>query len=206
MSARARHPLYRAHAGRELPRPARQSRQPSRQHATGDAALRPRRDGGRARAWICAGHRSTACGRAARERRAHARDDGDIQRVVRPHSDTAPGWRRPDRCDEAAPVGRLDTYVARSRRARARLHEVGRSPGFGARRARGDPARVSHRDDVAAGTHLRGARRRAAGGSPRGTGPAARPRAFRAAAAGVPRRKRCARSRELSKVLRVRSS
>ena len=42
--ARARDSVHRAHAGRELSRPARQPRQPSRQHAAGAAALRARGD------------------------------------------------------------------------------------------------------------------------------------------------------------------
>ena len=177
-AARARDSLYRAHARGELPRPARQPRQSSRQHAAGALAVHPRGDGGCARARLCAGHGPTARGRAARQRRAHARDDGDLQRVVRSHPDAAPGRRRPARCDEAATVGRLDPHVARSRRAGARLHQMGRSSGIGARRARSDAARVSHRDDVAARSYLRGARRRAAGRTTRGAGALARARAL----------------------------
>ena len=51
-------------------------------------------------------------------------------------------------------------------------------PGIGAGRARSDPARVSHRDDAAAGARLRGARRRAAGRSADGAGAAARARSL----------------------------
>ncbi len=176
--ARARHPVHRAHSRGQLPRPARQPCQSSRQHATGIAAVHPRGDGGRARARLCAGDRPAARGRAPCERRTDARDHGDLQRMVRSHPDAAPGWRRPDRCDEAAPVGRLDPYVARSRRAGARVHEMGRSSRIGSGRARSDPARLPDRDDAAAGTGLRRAGRRPAGRSARGTGAAARPRAF----------------------------
>ena len=197
-AARARDPLHRAHARRELSRPARQPRQPSRQHAAGAVALHPRGDGGRARARLCAGDRPAARGGAARERRADARDDGDLQRVVRPDPDAAPGRRRPARRDEAPPVGRLDPHVARSRRARARLHEVGRSARIGARRARSDPPRVPHRDDAAAGTTYVALDAALQEEATRGTGAIARARA-------LPRRRggdaapdeRCARSRAL---------
>ena len=89
--------VHRAHARRELSRPARQPRQPSRQHAAGTAAVRARGARGRARARLRARHRQAARGRAARERRADARDDGDLQRLVRSHSDPAAGRRRSDR-------------------------------------------------------------------------------------------------------------
>ena len=42
------------------------------------------------------------------------------------------GGGRADRRDEAPALGRLDPHVARSRRARARLHEVGRPARLGA--------------------------------------------------------------------------
>ena len=77
---------------------------------------------------------------------------------------------------QAPAVGRLDPHVARPGRARPRLHEMGRPAGLGRRSARGDPARVAHRDDAAAGTRVRLPRRRAAGGGARRAGAAARAR------------------------------
>ena len=68
--------------------------------------------------------------------------------------DPAARRRRAARRDEAAAVGRLDPHLARPGRARARLHQVGRPAGLGAGGARSDPARASHRDDAAAGTHV----------------------------------------------------
>jgi hypothetical protein len=73
---------------------------------------------------------SSARGCAPRECGPDARDDGDLQCVVRSHPDPAAGRCRPARRDEAPAVGRLDPYLARSRRAPPRLHEVGRSPRF----------------------------------------------------------------------------
>ena len=106
-----------------------------------------------------------ARGRAARERRPDARDDGDLQRVVRPHPDRHARRRRAARRGEAAAVGRLDPHLARPGRAHPRLHQVGRPAGLGAGGARVDRARASHRDDAAARTDVRRARRRPAGGS-----------------------------------------
>ncbi len=204
-AARARHPVHRADAGCELPRLARQPGQPPRQHAAGNAAVPARGARGRARARLCARHRPAARGRAACERRADARDDGDLQRLVRPHSDPAPRRRRPDRRRQAPAMGRLDPHDARPGRAGARLCQVGRSAGIGGRRARSDPARPSHRADLAAGTRLRLARRRAAG---RGAGrarPAARARPLsRNRCPARHRRRRCARPRACSKAASAR--
>ena len=105
----------------------------------------------------------------------------------------------PHGCDEAAPVGRLDPYVARSRRARARLHQMGRSAGIGARGTRSDAARLPNRDDVAAGPGLRVRsmprcrRKRSPAPVPL---PAARAFPRRGGGRAAPR-KRCARSRTL---------
>jgi len=174
--ARARVSVHRAYTGRELPRAARQPRQLSRKHTAGAPAVRARGERGRARARLRPRHRPTASRRAARERRAHARDDGDLQRMVRPDPDAASGRRGPDRRSEAPALGRLDPYLARSRRDRARLHEVGRSTGIGRSCPGSDRARRSDRHHLAAGTRLRVARRGAPGRRARGSAAAARAR------------------------------
>ena len=52
---------------------------------------------------------------------------------------------------QAPAVGRLDPHVARSRRARARLHQVGRPAGSVRRALEAIVRALSHRDDAAAG-------------------------------------------------------
>ena len=76
--------------GRELPRPARQPRQPSRQHAARDAAVHPRGACRRARPWLGARHRPADGGGPAQQCRPDARDHGDLQRLVRPRADRDP--------------------------------------------------------------------------------------------------------------------
>ena len=49
---------------------------------------------GGARPWLCARHRAAAARRAACETSRLMRDDGNLQRVVRPDPDAAPGRRR----------------------------------------------------------------------------------------------------------------
>ncbi len=104
----------------------------------------------RARARLRARHRASAGGRAACQRRPDARDDGDLQRVVRPHSDADDRRRRSGRRRAAPAVGRLDPHRGRSGGAGARLHQVGRRAGIGRRGAGVDVARAPHRDDGAA--------------------------------------------------------
>ena len=85
---------------------------------------------------------------------------------------------------EAPPLDRLDPHRARSGRAGARLHQMGRPAGLAGRRARGADARDVDRQHRAAGAGLRQSRRRDAGGEAR-----------RAAAAASMRRASCRRSR-----------
>ena len=89
-AARARHSVHRAQSRRELPRPARQPRQLPRQRAPADAALPARGDRGRDRPRLRQGTGRTMGARAALERRPDARDDGDLQRLVRPRADADP--------------------------------------------------------------------------------------------------------------------
>jgi hypothetical protein len=149
---------------------------------------------------------SSARGCAPRECGPDARDDGDLQCVVRSHPDPAAGRCRPARRDEAPAVGRLDPYLARSRRAPPRLHEVGRSPRFRPRGARGDPPRLSDRDDGAPGpvyVALDVALQEEALAAPVPMPDLAR---FRAATPGTAPKRSCAKSRNCSKAPSVLSS
>ena len=96
---------------------------------------------GRDRARLCQGHRADDGRGAAFERRPDARDDGDLQRVVRPRADAGARRDGPGRRREAPALDRLDPHGARPGRARARLHEVGRPAGVGRGGARGAAAR-----------------------------------------------------------------
>ena len=69
--------------------------------------------------------------RGALQCRADARDDGDVQRLVRPHAGAGARRDRSGGCAEAPAVDRLDPHRARSGRADPRLHQVGRSARLG---------------------------------------------------------------------------
>ena len=110
--------------------------------AAADAAVPARGERRRDRARLRQGHRQADGRRGPRQCRAHARHDGDVQRLVRPHADAAARRDRSGRRAEAAPVDRLDPHRARPGRAGARLHQMGRSAGLARRRARGSAARA----------------------------------------------------------------
>ena len=101
----------------------------ARQRAAADAAVPARGIRGRDRARLCEGDRADDGRRPAFERRPDARDDGDLQRVVRPRADAAARRDRPGRCHGAPALDRLDPYGGRPGRAHSRLHEMGRSAG-----------------------------------------------------------------------------
>ena len=67
----------------------------------------------RAGAWLRARHRQAARGRAARQCRPDARDDGDLQRLVRPRADAAARRRRSDRCGAAPARGSTGSTPSR---------------------------------------------------------------------------------------------
>ena len=95
---------------------------------------------------------------------------------------------------QAPAVGRLDPHVARPRRARSRLHEVGRPAGLGRRpRSRRSCARYRIATTPPQGPVYVVPRRGAAGGSARGAAAAARARSLSAGRGRRARRRtRCA--------------
>jgi len=62
---------------------------------------------------------------AAQQCRPHARADGRVQRVVRPHADADPGRHRPRGAGQAPALDRLNTHLQGSGRAAARFHQMG---------------------------------------------------------------------------------
>ena len=138
-AALARHPLHRAHARRELSRAARQHRQLSRQFDAADAALPARGSRRRHRPRLRQGHRQGDGHGGAFQCRPDARLDGDVQRLVRPHAGHRARRHRPGRCRQAPAVDRLDPHRARSGRAGARIHQMGRPAGL-ARPRRAKPS------------------------------------------------------------------
>ena len=104
-----------------------------------DAALPARGGRRRHRARLRQGHRQGDGGRRAFQCRPDARHHGDVQCLVRPHADGDPGRHRPGRRRQAPAVDRLDPHRARSGRAGARIHQMGRPAGL----ARPPPAKQS---------------------------------------------------------------
>ena len=96
-----------------------------------DAAVRARGSRGRDRARLRQGDRQGDGGRRAFQCRAAARHHGDVQRLVRPHAGAGARRDRSGRRGQAPAVDRLDPHRARSGRAGARLHQVGRPAGLG---------------------------------------------------------------------------
>ena len=97
---------------------------------------------GRDRARLRQGHGQADGGRRAFQRRADAREHGDLQRLVRPHAGARARSDGTGGCAEAPAVDRLDSHRARSGRARASLREMGRSARLARRRARSAAARA----------------------------------------------------------------
>ena len=183
-AARTGHRVHRADAGREFSRTARQPRQLPRQRAPRIAAVRARRTFDRARAWLRSRDRASARGRGARQRRPDARDHGDLQRLVRSHSDAHHRCRRPRRCRATPALGRLDSHRRRPGGVGARLHQVGRPAGIGRRRAGIGLARAPHRHDCAARPRVCVPRCRAAGRGGLAAATATGPGAFPGGAPG----------------------
>ena len=117
---------------------------------------------------------------------------GDLQRLVRPHADGHPRRDRAGRCRQAAAVDRLDPHRARSGRAGARLHQMGRPAGLAGGRARSRLARQLDRQYRAARADLRQSRCRDAGEQARRAGGADRRQAVHAAG----RKRRARRSHQ----------
>ncbi len=124
-------PYIALNPGRELSRPARLPRQLSRQRAAADAAL-PARGEPRSRS-------RTATPRSpARRWRAAVHSNVGLMHatmaIFNAWCDRMPIARarrhRPGRCREAPALDRLDPHRARSGRAGARLHQVGRPAGL----------------------------------------------------------------------------
>ncbi len=109
--------LHRADARREFPWPPRQPRQSHRQRSAEDAALPARGARGRHRARLGQGDGHADRGGGPLERRPDARDDGVLQRLVRPHAGDRVRRHRSDRRHEAAAVDRLDPHRAGPGRA-----------------------------------------------------------------------------------------
>ena len=123
--------LCRAQPRRLLSRPARQPGQPARQPRAADAALPARGARGGDRAWLRQGDRQADGRDRPQQCRADARDDGDLQRLVRPRAGVRARRHRPGRRGQAAAVDRLDPHRARPGRAGPQLHQMGRPAGLG---------------------------------------------------------------------------
>ncbi len=172
--------------GGKLPRPARQPGQSSGQRAARDPALPARGPRGGHRARLCQGDRRADGLRAAQQCGAAARDDGPLQRLVRPRADDR-AWRdRAARCAQAPAVDRLDPHHPRPGRLRPFLRQMGRSAGFGRGPGRGDvPRQYPHPLGAdRAGLHL--PRRRVSGIAPRQGAGMARSGPVHAGGAGAP--------------------
>src|SRR5262245_27372491 len=123
-----RHSVYRPQSRGQLSRLSRQHRQLSRQRAATNAALPARGERRRDRTRLRQGHRQSDGGSCALECRPDARDDGDLQRLVRPHADGDPWRDGPRRYGPPQALDRLDPYRARPGCAGTRLYQVGRQP------------------------------------------------------------------------------
>ena len=123
-------PYVALNPGVELSRPARQPGQLSRQYAAAHAALPARGERGGVGAWLRQGDGAPARGDRARQCRADACDDGDLQRLVRPRADDRARRDRGGRCGAAPAVDRVDPHGARPGRADPQLHQMGRPAVF----------------------------------------------------------------------------
>ena len=86
----------------------------------------------------------------AQQCRADARDDGDVQRLVRPRAGLRARRHRAGRCREAPALDRLDPHRAGPGRAGPQFHQMGRPTGLGAGRRGIAAARLPDDDDAAA--------------------------------------------------------
>ena len=125
-AACSRYPLHRHQSRLELPRTARLPGQLSWQRTAAAAGLPARGVGGRYRARLRQGDGARNGRRGALQRRAVPRDDGGLQRVVRPHAVAVDRRHRASRCRKAPALDRLDPHRPRPGRDCAWLCEVGR--------------------------------------------------------------------------------
>ncbi|CAA9312911.1 MAG: hypothetical protein AVDCRST_MAG16-270, partial [uncultured Frankineae bacterium] len=173
----------------ELPRAARLAGQPRRQPRPPAPAVPARGDRGLAGARLRQGDRWARGRRRARPRRADARLDGRVRRVLRPHTGAGARGQRTGRPGAAA-AGGLDALGHDAGSAGPRLRGLGRraghAGGVGGRRG----PRPAARPLGAPRTRLRVAGRRRAGGRAGRPALPARSRAARARA-GDRRRPRC---------------
>ena len=189
-AAQPRHRVHCTEPGVELPGIARESCQPARQSRSRDAAVPSRGACSRDRPWLGQGHRQ-ADGRARScECRPDARDDGDLQRVLRSRADAGDGRRRPDGCGPAHIARALVSQRARPGRARTRLRQVGRPAVLAAGHARSATARQPVDAHGANGAVLRLDRPANAGRPASGPAGRARRRPLRACSALSTRRRR----------------
>ena len=108
-------------------------------NATPRCCLRSTRSGGRHRPRLRQGRRAPDGGHPPHERRADARDHGDLRRVVRPGARADLGATGPMDAASAA-RGSTGSTPRRTRRPGPPLHQVGQPAGL-VRRRGGDPAR-----------------------------------------------------------------
>ncbi len=180
----ARHPLCRAQSRVELSRAARQPGQLPRQHRAAHAAVPARGERRGPRPRLGQSDRPAAPRFRARQCRADACLDGDLQRLVRPRAvDRARGHRGARRSPTAA-VDRMDPHRPRPGRFGAQLHQMGRPARLGRGGAGSGVARRHDRADGAQGPGLPQFRPRLAGGRDR------RPAARRPTPRALPRRPR----------------
>ena len=169
-------PYVALNPGASLSRTARQPRQPLGQPGAADAAVPARGACGRHRARLRQGRRQADGRDRPQQCRADARDDGGVQRLVRPGAGGPLGRDRAGRRRQAAALDRLDPHRRRPGRAHPQLHQMGRPAGLGRGGAGIAAARLQDRDDPALRPGIRLFRRRAAGDPHRRpTGAADRP-------------------------------
>ena len=118
--------------------------------AAAHAAVPARGARGRDRARLCQGHRQADGRDRAQQCRADARDDGDLQRLVRPRAGVRARRHRAGRRGQAPAVDRLDPHRAGPGRAGPQLHQMGRPAGLGRGGGGVGVARLPHGDDAAA--------------------------------------------------------
>ncbi len=144
-------------SGLELPRAARIDRQLRRQHQARADHVHARRVGGRDGPRLREDRGQAARRAAAQQRRAPARGDGDLQRLLRPRA-RLPHRRQLARRDRAPAGRRMGAQRAGRRRDDPRLRQVGRRAAVAhAFRRIGGP-RLQDGDDAAdaAGVDRRG--------------------------------------------------
>ena len=181
-------PYVALNPGIELSRIARQPGQLSRQQPAAHAAVPARGECRGVGAWLGQGHRPADAGHRARQCRADACDDGDLQCLVRPGAGHRARRHRRARRDPAAAVDRMDPHRARPGCLDPQFQQMGRPALFDRGGAGGGVARQHDRADRTARAGLSQFRPGTAGRRDRGGAADARHCAF--CAAGLARTRR----------------